>query len=72
MIKIVGRELKMDNLLLPASIQVYAVDGRLVWTASSNTQTMNLPALPNNQLMILQVTGSNGNSQTLKLVNSNN
>ena len=60
-----GNQLRIDSSLLPATINIYSIDGRMLSNRSSNVGLIQLSST-DNKLILIQVIGPNGEMQNLK------
>ena len=65
-VKLVGNTLWVDPALLPATVSVYAVDGRLMQQFRTSVAITELSALPAHAIHLFRVQGNDGGIRTAK------
>ncbi|MCF8276538.1 MAG: glycoside hydrolase family 55 protein [Flavobacteriales bacterium] len=66
-VKLYGNELRMDPSLLPASVNIYSMDGKLLHHSVSSIGVLLLEEI-SQEPVIVQVIGKNGSASTLKVL----
>lgn len=66
LLQVWGNQLRIDETLLPATINVYSLDGRLLMNEPSSAGFIELDGSLN-QVVVIQVIGPNGELQSLKV-----
>ncbi|MBI1289070.1 MAG: hypothetical protein GC178_16005 [Flavobacteriales bacterium] len=68
LVKLFGNQLQIDATLLPALVNVYAIDGRLISSEKVNATRTQIPDLTSRSVYLIQVIGAENRIETFRTV----